>query len=977
MSYTPCNSSSDQGCTYSDSWVIRVQSQSCQTGEFTAPDDFVNTILLPDRIDMVYGVTFRAPCMTLARDGFVITAGFLDYDETEPGVLLEQKNATVLVCTPKYSIDQVTAHVDQFGNVLDIISDLPANASDGRQLPSMSGWDFFTRFDIVLKDAMNTLDSLTLDVLRNDEEQIVVEANGNSYQLALDRFFTLYVSLFGVDVSSLMDTSTVHRRSQLLFSSVSAQIAKEYLMVPDQKAQSGTYSVSEYWLHIRGLSLYWILATISALLLLTGLLFFYIPGRVVSRDPGSIGGLTTILARSPSLAKTLSAHGASGIPTIRQVLKNCISKSCMEHTDAGPEFRIDIIITGQERKPAGLHIDEPTAWWRPFSISASTKSTFIIVLAISIAVLEVLFQTSEKRQGLTAVETSGYVRYTWVYLPGLVMLAMQLLVGMVSFTSNVFLPYHELRHWPSRAQPTLLNDQLSRLTIHSLVDSIMGGHWAITATATAMLLAPFLTIVASGLYTADPELVTSGATVTIDSVFDFHNVSYAITESAQIFRLPFFTSMILQQNLPSPSWTYAGLAYPEITISPDNIPDSLSTGASLNLTVLMPALRSSLVCSSIPESGRNVTSWVEESTPNMKVQFPVPEGCMDNGETEYVADLFGYEGYPSALMDAMLYNNTQFGCPSVLILYGAEESNLKFVTCTKSTQQLQVKTTFELPSYTIVATEPDEASAVELVDGVTAAKLLIDAASEFVEGSSLNNPYTYFNISDGVTDTILIEAANAANLSIEDVVSGTDTAPLERTMQRIWKATFAPYANLIARIPVAAATTVATTLSSYTMYTAQESNTTITFTPAPNITASTANLTGTLTYPSTSPRLRQDATSTRILEALLAAIALCIAASFWGMNTREILPKDPCGGIAAAASLLAGGAQGSSLLLREEVVPRGAEWMSDRELAKRGAFEGRVFSMGWRDDGGGEEEGVDGGRRRRWFGIDVGRAEWM
>ncbi|KAF9639833.1 hypothetical protein BFW01_g11639 [Lasiodiplodia theobromae] len=140
---------------------------------------------------MIYGVTFRAPCTTLARDDFVITAGFLDYDETKPGVLLEQKNATVLVCIPKYSIDQIVTHVDQFGNVLDIISDLPANAFDGRQLPSMSGWDMFTRFEIVLKDAMNTLDSLTLDVLRNDEEQIVVEVNGHFYQLALDRFFTL------------------------------------------------------------------------------------------------------------------------------------------------------------------------------------------------------------------------------------------------------------------------------------------------------------------------------------------------------------------------------------------------------------------------------------------------------------------------------------------------------------------------------------------------------------------------------------------------------------------------------------------------------------------------------------------------------------------------------------------------------------------------------------------------------------------
>ena len=48
---------------------------------------------------------------------------------------------------------------------------------------------------------------------------------------------------------------------------------------------------------------------------------------------------------------------------------------------------------------------------------------------------------------------------------------------------------------------------------------------------------------------------------------------------------------------------------------------------------------------------------------------------------------------------------------------------------------------------------------------------------------------------------------------------------------------------------------------------------------------------------------------------------------------------------------------------KEGLVPRGAEWWSDREWERRGVWEGEAFRMGWWDDP--EEEG------RRVFRIDV------
>ena len=122
--------------------------------------------------------------------------------------------------------------------------------------------------------------------------------------------------------------------------------------------------------------------------------------------------------------------------------------------------------------------------------------------------------------------------------------------------------------------------------------------------------------------------------------------------------------------------------------------------------------------------------------------------------------------------------------------------------------------------------------------------------------------------------------------------------------------------------------------------------------------ADRANLTDTLLNPNPI-RLRQNVVSTRILERILATMFLCVATAFVLMDTRRVLPKNPCS-IAAVASLLAG-----SMLGRGDI-PNGAEWGDDEKLRRRGVFEGYTFSMGWWGDKDGE------GRR---FGIDVGRAE--
>lgn len=113
-------------------------------------------------------------------------------------------------------------------------------------------------------------------------------------------------------------------------------------------------------------------------------------------------------------------------------------------------------------------------------------------------------------------------------------------------------------------------------------------------------------------------------------------------------------------------------------------------------------------------------------------------------------------------------------------------------------------------------------------------------------------------------------------------------------------------------------------------------------------------------------RLKQNNAPKITLQILLGLMSFCGIMAYVLMETKTVLPHNPCS-IAGMATLLAG-----SEMCTRRVIPDDADRMSERELQKAGIFNGRVFSMGWW----GEE--VPGstlpGKGRR-FGIDVGRAD--
>lgn len=118
---------------------------------------------------------------------------------------------------------------------------------------------------------------------------------------------------------------------------------------------------------------------------------------------------------------------------------------------------------------------------------------------------------------------------------------------------------------------------------------------------------------------------------------------------------------------------------------------------------------------------------------------------------------------------------------------------------------------------------------------------------------------------------------------------------------------------------------------------------------------------GTLTNPN-AYRLQQSIVSTRILQGILSALALCGIIAFVSFgSTKRLLPNNPSS-IAVVASLLAG----SEML---SMIEKRKADNDAQEGHREDPWAGYLFSLGWWNR-------PDGGRR---FGIDIGRAypvEW-
>ncbi|GME65618.1 hypothetical protein CH63R_03176 [Neofusicoccum parvum] len=456
-----------------------------------------------------------------------------------------------------------------------------------------------------------------------------------------------------------------------------------------------------------------------------------------------------------------------------------------------------------------------------------------------------------------------------------------------------------------------------------------------------------LTIVTSGLYTTSVVPYEHKVALTPKDWFDISNATTDDFEYAQMsMNAPkdeVYSQAILYNNMSFPRGTYDEYAFADFQTA------ALKNYTNGTLAARLPAVRGELNCSSYPVY--HYGNWSGIAGHGFYIAVDPPSGCVNpygrdgmrpiltNEHSFYPPDgYFGWRGkmyWANAQLNESNYGGEFELCGDgrqhLFFAFGDYPAELSVVHCLPYLNVLDVDVTLNLPALTVdesapLPAVPDEASARLWNDGTTNKTSL---PFPYIQSDYTENEDTFFH-----TLTTAYQAIPISEL-LHNSAENIDA--VLRRMNHLYRQLAAQQLHFNQRTPLALLN--ASTAS-----------------PGSTTSAALASPFPATAVNPTRTRLVQNAVSTRLLEGLLLALALCALLYFaldgGAGGGARVLPIDP-GSVGARMALFAG----SGLVGRLREGGGGVE-----EVLGGKGFEGERFRLGWWD----ESEG--GGRR---FGVDV------
>lgn len=802
------------------------------------------------------------------------------------------------------------------------------------------------------KDTWKTMSDTMIDIDR--DSWYGFEKDNVEHISQFDDFFNFYLSTtHPANRDVFVDPQTLLTQCRILYATVIAQIAKTHIFAPSTQPSSGTLHTMLRRLHVRGPSLWAILGTLSLLLLLAVTQAIYVPRSVVSCDVGSIGGLATVLARSPKLNSILSGSGAASVKSLEKLLEKKECCTVRQSDGSCAQFSIEIKTSDPSTQTTLPKLSQPAnedymQWWHPFVLTHIAHIGTIILLLSIIVAIEMTLKVSNNSEGLGTINTAGNLRYLWRFLPAILFVAVRSIVDMMTFNLKVLLPYHDLRISPRESQTTIWDRELFSPAVVNVYSCIAHGHRNLLVMTIATLLAWPLTVISSGLFISSTFESTRAATVQVEDSIRYMSDGQTGDANAMtgVYSTEKLSLAMNEGGIHAPSWTYDSFVFPRLSLDEyivqnagqkDNISAIIRIATpESTFNFEMPAWRSSLACDYVADQNRNITldttkdRKLQGNTPLPlfpDVQLQTPEGCSalnfslsynlnpDSGVESYYVMKFPYKS-PS--------------CPYMVFLYGdlpkegAMDGEFTMLSCRAWTSQMQVHTNISYPTLRILDARPDESKSIVLnsnFSGKTDQREPLFDKAFLVLGGMYAPTSTHNDIFLPV-----LHVAGKSEKTLANFLGPTESAGFVEILSQLWSNAYVQLANIAGRVEgVDVGTQMPLTISG-------------------------------MVRDNDRLRLVQDRVSTHLLSVLLGLIALCVSVSLFTTRTRRILPKNPCS-IAAVASLIAG-----SDMVRE--IPAGSEWCGTTGLEKESVFEGKFFSMGWWTDGDEQRFGIDVGKSR-------------
>ena len=797
------------------------------------------------------------------------------------------------------------------------------------------------------------------------------ELEGGDFPTHADGFFTTmtqqYPATNGSDKSIWFDTKTLQDRASPFFGSVAAQFASQYLRSDDNNNVAGTATVSEPRLVLSSAVFYATEGLLAFLTLAILGLALYASEKVTPIDPASIGGTTAVFCADSELIDLLRGKGSYSLPALRRYLAG----EATSKVDAS---------RGEAR------------WWRPFVFRPVFREIILLIPVVVIVVLEITLHISQKHNGLVSIKGDRYKLTAARLVSAAVFLGIATSLASLAFNISLLNPLSTLRKGPSAAHLSLFDIPLARFSLQNLWSSARRKQTALFCSILMRSAAFFLVTVSSGLFIAGDYQESINLTqlswfnLTLsnnDSAIHGLSTRYNLTEplhhaqdNGQV-KVYLIGNGIVELNLSYPAWTYDELAFPQFVIPPAS---KVNATNATSLSADIPALRAGVQCTVLKQDQYNLSyegPGIDNFGPPYSFRLAtvtsisLSESCASDELTQnYPIGQSTLAWLPPRLDSSKAgsvaprpWSNVGIYCSNLVGLYGyaTDEAlvNHTLVSCKVSFQQVRSTVTFDLPNYAV------SRDVSPVVDESSAKTLQSSDVSNFLDGTSIF-PAFYNTSLTTLHGYAVIDQVTAA------LIYGTDGIPAEQIFLKPPEEYLIPSLTHFTRV-------LAAQWMSYYYRTANSS----------------LPLVGS-TIPATlqmgpNYRLKQNATSTRILDGLLAAAFVFAVISVYTFRVRDVA-KARLGTLAATLALVAdsefmqdlqslapSGAGAGTAGERQTFLSRSADIVrAERELSSKGY----QFSLGWWREttttssisSASATKITEHTVSRRW-GIDVGRAE--
>ncbi|KAJ0109415.1 hypothetical protein J7T55_000340 [Diaporthe amygdali] len=870
---------------------------------------------------------------------------------------------TSVACSISYSMVPAQVTYDLSRNPPEPTILLPSDTDTGHPGPFVEGFtesDFSNRLNL---DADNA-DFIVGSYITKGTDEFVPDTFVNMMSLVADTSATDFLG----------NPGTMSSAATTVFTYTGVQVANRFLLSNTTQILQGEISTTSMRLQISALAS---LAMVSGFLLVAvgAMALVLIRAQdVVTHKIGPIGNMAMILRDSPDFNNLLKDCGQKRTEQIEKTLEPFTFQSMIVSTKPG----FCSIIPGLEHtanaRPTELPPEESITWWRPIPLRPWIFALISAFPLAIIATLEILQHLSSRVNGMTSIASpdSMLVTFGTRFVPSVLFMTVAMLYDSIEFNVLVLAPFARLKKAQAKGKPVITHALLGRFSIESFGFSLRNKYWETAFATLAAFLGSFLTIAASGLYTIESLPGPSPVTVRRvdrfdptwpDSVSDDGGAAVLVTDMEVL-------------NLSFPSWTNSELTFPEIQLPSKDL-SRIKAMSEPSITVRVPAIRGELQCSTtptddisvyVPYAGESEASLIINATTSVPTTCDQQASTIDWSSRQLLSFNSGKSGLVGQMLDLHagdrnlrfgefslpLQNNSAPGCPSLAFTFGNYSLNTSDIlnitlnappawfttmSCFQLMAEIQTEVTLSIPNFTVISAVPDESTIRYLPSGPSGQTafpwrpqlhfelevIVWDGNVTYGGFGSPSVVQNYDNPNYNVDGFFTLMLQPSSGVYPENIRGPENQGKLVDAIQGLYQRYMAQVANAKMRVPVAIGTTPET-------YTATWIN-------------------------SDRGVLRQNWRSKLELQILLTVMFICGISSYLIIDTKEVLPHDPCS-IAGLASLLAG----SSMC--DEATGSGG---SEGGILDGSSWHSRLFGLGWwwSPEGGGER-----------FGIDVKDAQW-